>query len=138
MPIRPSNTRLGRREPDLVLIQETPAAIADLTAILDRRLAAEQRPDERLRMLRETTNQITRTANDAIQAYRRTKAAVAAELKMPNGDWAHANRLSVQLTAARADVLTALEQTSHRYGTPILGTPVQPEPDPTEAVAAKG
>jgi len=121
VPLRPTNTRLGRREPDLELIRGTPAAIADLTATLDRRLASERRPDERMRMLRETTNQITRTANDAIQAYRRTKAAVVAELKMPNGDWAHAKRLDLQLASARLDVLAALEATSHRYGTDLTG-----------------
>lgn len=121
MPLRPSNTRLGRREPDLEFIRATPAAIADLTATLDRRLATERRPEERMRMLRETTNQITRTANDAIQAYRRTKAAVVAELKMPNGDWAHAKRLDLQLASARLDVLAALEATSHRYGTDLTG-----------------
>ncbi len=117
MPIRPPNTRLGRREPDLQLIQGTPAAIADLIKTLDRRLEDEQRPSERLRMLREATNQITRTANDAIQAYRRTRAAVTAELAMPTGDWKHAKRMSAELTVARQGVLTALEETSRRYPT---------------------
>lgn len=115
MPIRPSHTRLGRREPDLRLVQEAPAAIADLTAILDRRLAEEQRPSERTRMLREATNQITRTANDAIQAYRRARAAVTAELAMPEGDWAHARKMSLQLDSARQDVLAALDRTSQKY-----------------------
>jgi hypothetical protein len=115
LPIRPIHTRLGRREPDLQLLQRAPAAIADLTEILDRRLAEEQRPEERIRMLRETTNQITRTANDAIQAYRRARAAVNAELEMPDGDWVHARKMSAQLDLARADVMEALAQTSHRY-----------------------
>jgi hypothetical protein len=117
VPIRPPNTRLGRREPDVQLIQGTPAAIADLIQTLDRRLADEERPAERLRMLREATNQITRTANDAIQAYRRTRAAVNAELAMPNGDHAHAKRMSAELTVARQGVLKALEETSRRYPT---------------------
>ena len=115
MPIRPSHTRLGRREPDLRLVREAPAAIADLTAILDRRLAEEQRPSERTRMLREATNQITRTANDAIQAYRRARAAVTAELAMPEGDWIHARKMSLQLDSARQDVLAALDRTSQKY-----------------------
>lgn len=68
-------------------------------------------------MLREATNQITRTANDAIQAYRRTRAAVTAELAMPTGDWKHAKRMSAELTIARQDVLKALEETSRRYPT---------------------
>lgn len=122
MPIRPSHTRLGRREPDLQLIQRAPATIADLSAILDRRLAEEQRPDERIRMLREAMNQITRTANDAIQAYRRTRAAVNAELAMPDGDLPHAKRMSVQLDAARQDVLTALAQTRQRYSLAEAGS----------------
>ncbi len=115
MPIRPIHTRLGRREPDLQLLQRAPAAIADLTEILDRRLAEEQRPEERIRMLRETTNQITRLANDAIQGYRRARSAVTAELAMPDGDWVHARKMSAQLDLARADLMEALEQTSHRY-----------------------
>jgi hypothetical protein len=101
--------------PDLQLLQRAPGSIADLIEILDRRLAEEQRPEERLRMLREATNQITRTANDAIQAYRRARAAVTAELEMPDGDQPHARKMSAQLDLARADVLEALEQTSHRY-----------------------
>jgi len=115
MPVRPAHTRLGRRVSDLQLIQRAPAVIADLTEILDRRLAEEQRDDERLRMLRETTNQITRTANDAIQAYRRARAAVGAELEMSDGDWPQARKMSIQLDSARQDVLMALERTSHRY-----------------------
>ncbi len=117
MPIRPPNTRLGRREPDVLLLQQAPERIAEYTRILDRRLADEQRPSERTRMLRETTNQITRTANDAIQAYHRARASVSAELEMPDGDHAHAKRMGVQLEAARKDVLAALELTKHRYPT---------------------
>lgn len=115
MPIRPPNTRLGRREPDLLLLQNAPETIAEYTRILDQRLANEQRPSERTRMLRETTNQITRTANDAIQAYHRARASVAAELEMENGDWAHAKRMSGQLEVARKDVLSALETARVRY-----------------------
>lgn len=115
MPKRPLNTRLGRREPDLLLIQRAPAAIADFHRTLDQKLAGEERPNERLRMLRDATNQITRTANDAIQAYRRARAAVDAELEMPDGDRAHARKMSAELDRARAEVLEALEQASHRY-----------------------
>jgi hypothetical protein len=115
VPIRPPNTRLGRREPDLLLLQQAPSVIADLTRTLDQRLAKEERPAERMRMLREATNQITRTANDAIQAYRRARASVDAELKMPDGDHPHAERMSGQLEIARKNVLAALETASHRY-----------------------
>ena len=44
MPQRPANTRLGRRAPDLLLIQRTPAAFDDYARTLDRRLAEERRP----------------------------------------------------------------------------------------------
>jgi len=125
VPIRQPNTRLGRREPDLLLIQQTPAAIADFTRTLDQRLANEERPEERLRMLREATNQITRQANDAIQAYRRARASVSAELEMPNGDWAHAKRMAADLDLARADVLVALERANERY--PSANVPVPTE-----------
>ena len=43
--------------------------------------------------------------------------AVNAELAMPNGDWAHAKRMSAELTVARQGVLKALEETSRRYPT---------------------
>jgi hypothetical protein len=89
--------------------------IADHSGTLDRRLAAEQRPEERMRMLREATNQITRSANDAIQAYRRARASVDAELQMPEGDLTHARRMSSDLDVARAAVLAALAQASQRY-----------------------
>lgn len=117
MPTRQPNTRLGRREPDLLLIQRTPESIAEFTRTLDQRLAQEERPEERLRMLREATNQITRRANDAIQAYRRARASVDAELEMPNGDWDHARRMSKDLDAARQEMLIALETASRRYPT---------------------
>jgi hypothetical protein len=68
-------------------------------------------------MLREATNQITRTANDAIQAYRRAKASTSAELEMANGDWTHAKRMNASLEVARHDLLAALETTRHRYPT---------------------
>jgi hypothetical protein len=117
VPNRPPNTRLGRRELDLQLIQGTPESIAEFTRTLDQRLAQEQRPEERMRMLREATNQITRRANDAIQAYRRARSSVDAELAMADGDWEHARRMSDDLDAARLDVLAALETANRRYAT---------------------
>jgi hypothetical protein len=89
--------------------------LEDTARTLDRRLADEQRPEERMRMLREATNQITRAANDAIQAYRRARASVSAELEMPNGDHAHAKRMAADLDVARAEVLAALETANKRY-----------------------
>ncbi|MGH2356958.1 MAG: hypothetical protein ACRDGJ_02965 [Candidatus Limnocylindria bacterium] len=97
------------------VVQRATASIADLNDALDRRLLDEQRPSERLRMLRETTNQITRTANDAIQAYRRARAAIDAELQIPGGDRSQARQMGLKLDSARDDVLRALELTSRRY-----------------------
>jgi hypothetical protein len=128
VPQRPPNTRLGRREADLLLIQQTPALLEDYARTLDMRLADEQRPEERMRMLREATNQITRSANDAIQAYRRARASVNAELEMPDGDHEHARRMSADLDLARADVLAALEVANRRY--PTEGdSPLTPLPE---------
>jgi hypothetical protein len=110
-----SHTRLGRRVADVRTVQYATAMIEDLNEDLERRLANETRPSERLRMLRETTNQVTRAANDAIQAYRRARATVDAELELPNGDLDGAREMRLVLDRARADVLTALELASRRY-----------------------
>ena len=109
------NARLARRTADLRVVQRTTSAIIEMNQSLDRQLATEQRPSERLRMLRETTNQITRAANDAIQAYRRARATVDAELQIPSGAHGHAERMRAELDAARDEVLGALRETSHRY-----------------------
>jgi hypothetical protein len=82
--------------------------IAELGSDLDRQLLAEARPSERLRMLRETTNRITRAANDAVHAYRRASRAVADELKRPAGDARAAAELQTHLHAARTEVLRVL------------------------------
>lgn len=111
----PSHTRLGRRAADVRTVQRAAAVIEDLNATLERRLTSEARASERLRMLRETTNQVTRAANDAIQAYRRARATLDAELEMPHGDLEGAREMRLVLDRARSDLLTALELTSRRY-----------------------
>jgi type II secretory pathway pseudopilin PulG len=68
-----------------------------------------------MRMMRDTANQVTRTANDAIQAYRRANSAVTAELAKPNGDHGQAQQTRNLLRAARAELLRVLELTSRRY-----------------------
>lgn len=113
--VTPSYGRLSRRVADLQFVQQATAAIMQLNESLDRQLLTEPRPAERLRMLRETTNQITRAANDAIQAYRRARGAIQAELEMPSGDRLQAQSMRDLLDSARADVLGALETTSRRY-----------------------
>lgn len=129
--VTPSHTRLGRRTADARVVQRATASIVDLNNSLDRALRDERRPDERLRMLRETTNRITRGANDAIQAYRRASAAVDAELQMPGGDRDQAHRMRLLLDGARADMLSVLEVTSHRYSWAGPWRPSSGTSDPT-------
>jgi hypothetical protein len=99
---------------DLLIMQRAIRLIDDLGADLDQRLHAETRPAERLRLLREATNRITRTANDAIQAYARGRRAVEARLDRPE---ARAEALAARdrLRDARLDLLRALDAASHRY-----------------------
>ena len=130
------NSRLARRMADLRAVQRATPSIVEMNESLDRLLATEQRPSERLRMLRETTNQITRVANDAIQAYRRARATVDAELQMPTGAHAQAERIRGELDAARDEVLAALRTTSHRYAwaepwPPVASSAVDGESDAT-------
>lgn len=113
--VMPSYSRLGRRVGDVRVVERAHASILDLSASLDRRLLAEGSPAERLRLLRETTNQITRTANDAIQAYRRASAAVDVELQIARGDAQLARKMRQRLGRARGDLLGVLEVASRRY-----------------------
>jgi hypothetical protein len=108
-------TRVARRIPDVRAVQRASASILDIGSALDRRQLAERRPAERLRMLREATNQITRTANDAIQAYRRASATVHAELAIPDGDHDEARAMRLELEAGRSELLRVLELMSGRY-----------------------
>ena len=131
------NTRLGRRAADLRVVQRASAAIAEFSATLDAQLVAERRPSVRMRLLREATNQITRTANDAIQSYRRASAAVQAEFQIPGADRAQAEQMRALLDKARADMLGALEVVSHRYAWADPWPPVKqaaPELSPDEGV----
>jgi hypothetical protein len=114
-----TNRRLGNRAADILLVQHASRMIAELGLELDRQLADERRPAERLRMLRETTNRITRVANDAVQAYRRTSRALHAELERPDADHDVANALRAKLETGRRDVLNALEAAQARYPAPL-------------------
>lgn len=117
LPIHPrvprGRSRIGDSE--LLVIERARALIEDLEAELERELGHEARPAERLRLLRETTNRITRTANDAIRAYDKARRAVEAELERngPNAEAALATR--VRLRAARLELLRALEVAGRRY-----------------------
>jgi hypothetical protein len=108
-------SRLAMRRADVVLVQRASAEIESLGADLDRRLQREARPAERLRMIRETTNQITRLANDAIHAYGRASRAVRAEEQRPESDQMAAREMRARLDEARADMLAVLEVAGRRY-----------------------
>ena len=100
---------------DLLVIQRATQLIDDLGADLDRRLTEETRPAERLRLLRETTNRITRTANDAIHAYGRARKALSVQIERSNGSAEDALAMQGRLRSARLDLLRALSDASHRY-----------------------
>ncbi len=113
--MNPPTTRLGRRTSDLRVLQRATAHIDELNQALDRQLATEQVEAERMRLLREATNQITRSANDGIQAYRRVAGAIKAEEARSDVDPDELRRIQSALDAARAELLQVLEATSRRY-----------------------
>lgn len=122
---RVPRTRATAIERDLLLVQRASVLIAELGDDLDRKLSAETRETERLRCLREATNRITRTANDAIQAYRRARRSLDVEAAKDRDSGATREALD-RLSAARRDVLAALEKAGSRYPT-LSDLPGQPE-----------
>jgi hypothetical protein len=115
-PLIRSTTRLSRRSSgDLRAIRRATTRIEELSAALDRQLLREARPEEQLRLLRQTTSQITRTANDAIQAYRRVTEGLRVESERDDTDPSEVARLSEALSDARTEMLHALEVASQRY-----------------------
>jgi hypothetical protein len=90
-------------------------SIEELTAILDRQLGDDPRPSAQMIHLRQATGQITRSANDGIQAYRRVSQALRAESEHTDGDDAEYGRTARHLADARAAMLRALEAVSTRY-----------------------
>src|SRR5438552_15919840 len=92
---------------DLGVVQQASTTILELGAALDDRLLKENRPSERMRMLRDTTNRIIRPANDAAQAYSRASRAIVAELERPDTDPGAARRLRRRLDAAHRGVMAA-------------------------------
>jgi hypothetical protein len=111
MPPRPSRSRAL----DLRTIREASSLIAELGAELDRKLLHEGRPEERLRMLRETTNRITRAANDGVQAYVRATRSLTAEQAGPRAHAASAAKTRRELSAARDELLRVLDVAGRRY-----------------------
>ena len=85
-------------------------------------------------MLRETTNRITRTANDAIRAYGRVRSALNAENELSEGDREGAVEMGRLLSDARAEVLAVLDTMNRRYA---WGYEREDETAPPEADAAE-
>ncbi|HEX2193756.1 MAG TPA: hypothetical protein VHK63_02200 [Candidatus Limnocylindria bacterium] len=120
----PRSWNAPRRE--LLAVTRATSLIIELGSELDARLSTEMRETERMRLLRATTNQITRAANDGVQAYVRATRAVAAEIARPHGDRRGAQRMRHELLAARAQLLTALNLAAGRYPP---GEPGEPDRD---------
>lgn len=68
-----------------------------------------------MRHLRHATGQITRAANDAVQAYRRVSGALRAEAAHPDVDDDEIEQGRRDLAAARAAMLEVLKSAGDRY-----------------------
>ncbi len=112
--------RLSNRLDDLAMVERASGLISELGVELDRRLQQENRPTYRMRMLRETTNRITRIANDAVQAFSRANRTVRAELDREDGDTERAESMRIRLETSRREVLAALAVASERYDTKTI------------------
>lgn len=109
-------TRLARRSAaDLRTIRRATRQIKELSATLDGQLAADARPDEQMGHLRHATGQITRVANDAVQAYRRVAGALRAEAAHPDVDDVEIEQARRELADARAAMLDVLKSAGDRY-----------------------
>lgn len=102
-------------ERDLLLLENAALLIVELGERLDRELEREARPSERLRFVREATVRITRTANDAIQAYRRTRRLLDASAAGPTGDPRELTAMQTRLSAHRLALLAVLDTAKARY-----------------------
>ncbi len=109
-------TRLARRSAaDLRAIRRATRHIKELSATLDGQLGADTRPEVQLRHLRHATGQITRAANDAVQAYRRVAGALRAEAAHPDVDDVEIEQARRELADARAAMLDVLKSAGDRY-----------------------
>jgi hypothetical protein len=131
MVVRP-HPRLSSRNraaaDDLLIIQRATALILDLGNDLDRQLPLESRESERMRLLREATNRITRAANDAIHAYRKAIRSTEAQIERNAPGDELASEMRARLQAARDELRDALDAASHRY--PWAGQVPASDPDP--------
>lgn len=111
-----AHSRLARRSSsDLRAIDRATKRIEELSLILDRQLSTEARDEDRLKHLRQATGQITRSANDGIQAYRRISRALQTEASQADADPAEMADAARALANARSRMLAALEVASRRY-----------------------
>ena len=112
-----ANSRLTRRSSsDIRALDRATLRIEELSVILDHQLSSgRERDEERLKDLRQATGQITRSANDGIQAYRRVSQALRAEVQHADADAVELADATRSLADARARMLTALEAASKRY-----------------------
>jgi hypothetical protein len=111
-----ATSRLSRRSAsDLRAIERATRRIEELSVILDRQLKGEAREEEQLKHLRQATGQITRSANDGIQAYRRVARALEAEEALPDADPEELRLAAITLAEARSGMLRALDHASQRY-----------------------
>jgi hypothetical protein len=109
-------TRLSRRSAaDLRAIRRATRHIQELSVVLDRQLSADARPEEQMRHLRQATGQITRAANDAVQAYRRVSGALKAEAAHPEVDAVEVEHARRELAAVREAMLEVLKSAGERY-----------------------
>jgi hypothetical protein len=106
-------SRVGAYE--LLEVQRATLLINDLGSDLDRQVSSEMRETERLRMLREATNRITRTANDAIRAYARGQRAITTQLARTDENAEALLAMRASLQSARLDLLRALRLADRRY-----------------------
>jgi hypothetical protein len=110
------HSRLSRRiSADLRIIRGATRRVEEQSGILDRQMKGDGRPAEQLRHLRQATGQITRAANDAVQAYRRVSVALREEAGRTDADATEVERATREVAEARSDMMAALEVASHRY-----------------------
>ncbi|HEX5039763.1 MAG TPA: hypothetical protein VFW95_06495 [Candidatus Limnocylindria bacterium] len=117
LPMHPRTPR-GRARAggyELLEVQRATELIEDIGSDLDRQLRLETHEPERLRLLREATNRITRTANDAIRAYAKGQRAIKAQLARTDEDAEAVLAMQRSLQGARLDLLRALRQAERRY-----------------------
>lgn len=117
----------------MLVIERATALVEELGVELDRQLRSERRPGERLRMLREATNRITRAANDAIQAYIRARRLVELAAERDRASHGDAEEMRERLSAARTGLLGAIAVAARRYPPPKASGGPEPgdDDDPT-------